>query len=51
MKTKFDSDHDVPLNKQLKYQTMRIIVRIVFDGDSKFYSQIYLHEYLCELQK
>ena len=51
MKTKFDSDYDLPLNKQLKFQAMTIIVRTVFDGDSKFYSQIYLHEYLYELQK
>ena len=51
MKTKFDSDHDLSLNKQLKFQIMTIIVRTVFNGDSKFCSQIYLDEYLYELQK
>ena len=50
MKIKFDSDHDLSLNKQLKFQTMTITVRTVFDGHSKFYSQIYLDEYLHELQ-
>ena len=51
MKTKFDSDHDLSLNKQLKFQIMTIIVRTVFNGDSKFCSQIYLDKYLYELQK
>ena len=51
MKTKFDSDHDLPLNKQLKFQIMTIIVRTVFNGDSKFCSQIDLDEYFYELQK
>ena len=51
MKTKFDSDHDLSLNKQLKFQIMTIIVRTVFNGDSKFCSQIDLDEYLYELQK
>ena len=51
MKTKVDSDHDLSLNKQLKFPIMTIIVRTAFNGDSKFFSQIYLDEYLYELQK
>ena len=42
MKTKVDSDHDLSLNKQLKFPIMTIIVRTAFNGDSKFCSQIYL---------
>ena len=44
MKTKFDSNDDLPLNKQLKFPTMTIIVRSVFEENGKFYPQIYLYE-------
>ena len=49
MKIKFDSDDDLPLNKQLKFPTMAIIVTSVFEDDDKFYSKIYLEECLYEL--
>ena len=42
----FDSDDDLPLNKQLKFPTMTIVVRSVFEEDDKYYPQ---DEYLCEL--
>ena len=42
-------DDDLPLNKQLKFPTMAIVVRSVFQEDGKYYSQVYLDEFLCEL--
>ena len=49
MKIKFDTDDDLPLNKPLKFPTMTIIARSVFEEDRKFYPQIYLDECLYEL--
>ena len=49
MKIKFDSDDNILLNKQLKFLTMALDGRSVFEGDDKFYSQIYLDECLYEL--
>ena len=48
-KIKFDSDDDLPLNKQLKFPTMTIAVRSVFEEDGKFYLQAYLNKCLYEL--
>ena len=45
MKTKFNSDDDLPLNKMLKLH----MFRSVFEGDNKCYPQIFLDEYLCEV--
>ena len=42
-------DDDFPLNKQLKFPTMAIVVRSVFQEDGKYYPQVYLDEFLCEL--
>ena len=33
MKIKFNSDYDLPLNKQLKFFNLAIIVRNVFEED------------------
>ena len=50
MTVKFDSDDDdLPLNKQLKFPTMTIFVRSVFEEEGKFYPQAYLDECLYEL--
>ena len=49
MKIKFDTDDNLPLNKSLKFPTMAIIARSVFEEDRKFYPQIYLDECLYEL--
>ena len=43
MKIKFNSDDDLPLNKQLKFFNLTIIVRTIFE-DGKYYSQIFLDE-------
>ena len=49
MKIKFDSDVDLPLNKQLKFPTMIIVVRPLFEKDGKYYPQVNLEECLYEL--
>ena len=49
MKIKFDSDDNLLLNKQLKFPTMTIIVRSVFEEDGKFYPQIYFGQCLYDL--
>ena len=48
-KIKFDSGDDLPLNKQLKFPTMAIVVRFVFQEDDKFYPKIFPDECLYEL--
>ena len=45
----YDSDDDLPLNKQLKFPTVTIAVRSVFQDEGKFYPGIYLAECFYEL--
>ena len=40
MKIKFDSDDSLPLNKQLKFLSVTIVIRFVFEEDGKYYSQV-----------
>ena len=49
MKIKFNSDDDLPLNKQLKFYNMVIIIRSVFEEDGKFYPQVFPDDTLYEL--
>ena len=49
IKIKFNSDNNLPLDKPLKLHLLAIIVRCVFEEDSKFYSQLYLDECFYEL--
>ena len=49
MKIKFNSDDDLPLNKLLKFIYLTIIVRTVFEEDSKYYPQIILDECLYKV--
>ena len=49
MKIKFNLNDDLPLNKQLKFTTVTIVVRSVFEDDGKYYPQVYLGECLYEL--
>ena len=44
-----NTDDDLPLNKPLKFPTLTIIIRCVFQRGEKLYSQIYLDECLYEL--
>ena len=49
MKTKFNSDEDLPLNKSLKFRLMTITIRYVFEEDGKLYPQVFLDDTLYEL--
>ena len=49
MGLKFDTDHNLPLNKQLKLHMLTIIVRSIFEEDGKFYLQLYLGDCLHDL--
>ena len=49
MKSKFNSDDILPLNKPLKYQNMTITIRSVFEEDGKLYPQVFLVDTLYEL--
>ena len=49
MKTKFDSDDDLPLNKQLKFHSMVITIRSVFEENGKLCLQLFLDDTLYEL--
>ena len=46
MKISFNSDDDLPLNKQLRFINLTIIVRTVFEENGKYYPQIFLGECL-----
>ena len=49
MKIIFDSDDTLLLNKTLKLHNMAIVVRSVFDEDSKYHPQTFLDECLYKL--
>ena len=49
MKIRFNSDDDLPLNKQVKFHNMIIIIRYVFEEDGKLYPQVFLDHTLYEL--
>ena len=44
-----NTDDDLPLNEPLKFLTLTIIIRCVFQEGENLYPQIYLDECLCEL--
>ena len=44
-----NTDDDIPMNKQIKFPTLTIIIRCVFQSDKKLCPQIYLDECLYEL--
>ena len=50
MKIKFNSDDNLPLNKQLKFHNMTITLRSVFEEDGKLYRQVFLDDTLHELR-
>ena len=41
MKIKFNSDGDIPLNKQLYLPTITVIIRNVFEKDDKYYLRFF----------
>ena len=48
MKIKLNTDDNLLLNKPLKLHLLTIIVRCIFEEDSKFYLQLYLDDCLYE---
>ena len=44
-----NTDDNVPLNKKLKFPSLTIIIRCVFQNGKKLYPQVYLDECLYEL--
>ena len=49
MKIKFNSDDKLPSNKQLKFPSVAIVIRSVFEEDGKYYPQAFLDDCLYEL--
>ena len=49
MKIKFNSDNDLPLNKPLKFQPMKISIRSVFEEGGKLCPRVFLDDALHEL--
>ena len=50
MKIKFNSDDDLPLDKILKFPILAIIIRNIFEEDSKYYyPHIFLDDCLYEV--
>ena len=49
MKTKFNSDNNLPLNKPLKFHNITITIRSVFNEDGKLYPHVFLDDTLYEL--
>ena len=45
----FNTDNNIPMNKQIKFPSLTIIIRCVFQNGIEFYPQIYLDECLYEL--
>ena len=50
MKIKLNSDDNLPLNEILKLHNMTIVIRSIFQGNGKYYPQVFLDECLYELQ-
>ena len=48
-KIKFNSDDNLPLNKQLKFHAMTVTIRYVISEDDKLYPQVFLDEALFSL--
>ena len=49
MNIKFNSDDDLPLKKPLKFHSMTITIRSVFEEDGKLYLKAFLDDTLYEL--
>ena len=49
MKIRFDSDDKLPLNKPLKFLSVTIVIRSVFEEYCKYYPQAFLDDCLYEL--
>ena len=50
MKIKFESDDDLPISKIINIPVCVIIIRGVFEEDSKYYPQVLLHDCFYEYE-
>ena len=41
MKYKFNTDDEIPLNKQLYFFTITVVIRNIFEKDGKYYPQYF----------
>ena len=51
MKIKFNMDDELPLNKTVEILSMVIFVTAIFYENRKYYSQVFLDEYLYKLHR
>ena len=49
LKTKFNSDDELPLNIAIEIPSMIIVVRAIFHENNKYYPQVFLDECLYKL--
>ena len=49
MKIRFNTDHNIPLNKIIYFPTITVIIRSVTQKDGKYYPQLFLDECLYEV--
>ena len=49
MKIRFNSDDKLLLSKQLKFLSVTVVIRSVFEDDGKYYPQAFLDNYLYEI--
>ena len=50
MRIKFGSDDNLPLNSVLlKFRILTIVIRCIFERDSKYYPQIFLDDCLYKI--
>ena len=49
MKITFSSDYDIPLNKELYFSTITVVIRNIFEKDGQYYPQIFLDGCLYEV--
>ena len=45
---KFNSDYELPLNKTIEIPSFIMVVRTIFDENSKYYAQGFLDEYFIK---
>ena len=48
MKIKFNPEDEIPLSKQLNIPNITVIIRNIFEKDSKYYPQMFIDECLYE---
>ena len=49
MKIKFNTNDDIPLNKESYFPTITIIISCVFEKHGKYYLQVYLNQCLYQV--